>query len=165
MCGLGFDANVIESLHKVRKGSISHLSYIPPIWRELLAFRIIPVSVEVDGALVIDRAIGQLIIANSRQYALRSDPALRATMDDGLTDVVFLPHTTWIGLGAWSVLTRLHAHLRFKRARYVQGKTIRVTAHSTGASVQIDGEYVRSLAEAESVEITTVPSALNVLCV
>jgi len=163
MCGLGFDANVIEALHNVRKGSISHLSYLRPVVREIVRLRRVPVSVEVDGNLVVDRACGQLVIANSRQYALRNDPAYRASMTDGETDVVFLPHTTRLGLFAWSLRMRTRTHTSSPRAVYERGKVIRVTAHRDGAAVQIDGEFVTSLAEGQTIEITTLASALNVL--
>ena len=163
MCGLGFDADVIESLHHVRTGAISHLSYLRPIARELLRLRNVPLRVEIDGKTVVEEGTGQLVIANSRQYALRSDPALRASMTDGLADVVFLPCRSRLGLIAWALRTRTRTHLLGRRAVYERGKTVRVTSLGDGASVQIDGEYARTLREGESIEITTLPGALTVL--
>jgi diacylglycerol kinase (ATP) len=163
MCGLGFDADVIESLHNVRTGAISHLSYLRPILRELLRLRNVPLRVEVDGNTVVEEGTGQLVIANSRQYALRNDPALRASMTDGRTDVVFLPCESRIGLVTWAIRTRTRTHLLGNRAVYERGTDIRVTALGEGAAVQIDGEYARTLREGESIEITTHPGALNVL--
>lgn len=163
MCGLGFDADVIESLHNVRTGAISHLSYLRPIARELLRLRNVPMRVEVDGNTIVEEGTGQLVIANSRQYALRNDPALRASMTDGLTDVVFLPCASRIGLITWAIRLRTRTHLLGRKAIYERGKTVRVTAMGDGAAVQIDGEYARTLSEGESIEICTLPGALNVL--
>lgn len=163
MCGLGFDANVIEALHLVRNGAISHLSYLRPIWRELSNFRRVPVSVELDGEIIVEHAVGQLVVANSRQYALRADPALRASVRDGKTDVVFLPHTTRLGVLAWSARTRMRNHLASPRAVYASGERVRITAHEGGGAVQIDGEFTRKLDAGESMTITTAPSALRVL--
>jgi len=163
MCGLGFDANVIQTLHAVRKGSISHLSYTIPILRELRAMRRVCVSVEVDGEPVVERGIGQLVIANSKQYAMRNDYALNASMTDGLTDLVFLPCTTGLGLLIWSIRARTRRHLSHARAVHRTGRTLRVSSHSDGSAVQIDGEFVRTLDEGESLVITTAPSAMAVL--
>jgi len=163
MCGLGFDASVIESLHHVRNGAISHLSYLRPIAKELIHLRNVPFRVEVDGRAAVREGVGQLVIANSRQYALRNDPALRASMTDGQVDAVFLPCETRLGLIAWSLRTRTRTHLASPRAVYERGKTVRVTALGEGASVQVDGEYARTLGEGESVEVRVRPSALRVL--
>ncbi len=163
MCGLGFDANVIESLHKSRKGSISHISYVRPVLRELVKPRRTPLSVEIDGEQVVDRGKGQLFIANSKQYALRCNYAQRASMTDGATDLVFLPCKSIIGLVSWWARARLRRHLRSPRAVYRVGQTLRVTSHADGAAVQIDGEYMRTLSNGESMRITTEPGAMRVL--
>ena len=49
------------------------------------------------------QAAGQLIIANSRQYALRLNPARAANPSDGLLDTVVLPaHGGW-NMVAWAL--------------------------------------------------------------
>src|SRR5678815_1398252 len=89
MCSLGPDASVMRRLDEARRGPISHLSYIRPILAELRDPCLPRVTIEVDGKRVVDGQTGMVVIANSRQYAIRIDPAYKASMTDGLLDMVF----------------------------------------------------------------------------
>ena len=162
MCSMGPDASIIHRMHAARNGPIRRLSYTPHVIGEALRPSIPRVTVTVDGRRVVDAARGLLIVANSRQYAVRIDPAHRADMHDGLLDVVFLPCTSSIGAVGWVALSRLRLHTRMRGARHARGGEVEVEAHEGSAmKVQIDGE-------AHSVQGRTMrfdmrPGALRVL--
>ncbi|MCA9305419.1 MAG: NAD(+)/NADH kinase [Phycisphaerales bacterium] len=139
MCSVGCDANVIHRLDRVRNGAISHSSYAMPTLREVMRPAIPKLCVTVDGRVVVDGGRGQLVVANSRQYAMRIDPARDARVDDGALDLVFLPHGTVAG----AVAHGARARMRLKDGRGVvraRGASIRVESVGGEAVYQFDGE-------------------------
>ncbi|MDX2148147.1 MAG: diacylglycerol kinase family protein [Planctomycetota bacterium] len=137
MASFGPDASVIHRLHAIRRGPISHASYVWPSLREAVAPRFEPVTLRVDGKTLVEQRPGMLVVANSRQYAMRIDPASPAAMDDGLLDAVFLPASTSIRLVSWLVGSRFRRHLRDADAIHARGKLIEVVG---AAPCQLDGE-------------------------
>ena len=139
MLSVGPDASVIHRLERSRVGSISHLSYVRPVIAEAVDPTLAHLTVEVDGREVVKHQRGLLVVANSRQYALRIDPARRAEMDDGQLDVVFFPGDSRIDLIGWALTARLGTHLRSENLVYERGSRVRITS-PTEAPVQLDGE-------------------------
>ncbi len=166
MCSLGPDASVIRRLDAARRGPISHLSYLKPILSEVIAPAIPRLTIEVDGERLADNQPGMAIIANSRQYAMRIDPACNASMTDGLLDVVFFPAATRFHLPAWVALSRLRLHRR-AGVLYRQGRSVRVTCDATAPAApayQLDGECGRHpIAPGATLTFTVQPRALRVL--
>ncbi len=140
MLSIGPDAGVIARLAKDRRGPISHWSYLRPILAEIRSPSLTPLTVEVDGQEVVSGRTGLLVVGNSRQYALRVDPAARADVDDGLLDVVFLPASTALGVLWWVIKSRLRLHLRDPRAVYRRGREVRIGPGGALPAVQADGE-------------------------
>lgn len=139
---VGFDAGVIHRLAAARRGAISRASYLGPIASELFTHRAPALSITVDGRQLVREARGLALVANSRQYALRLDPAHRADMHDGLLDVVFFPARRLAALTGWAVLARLRLH--HGRAGFVaaRGRDVRINAADGRAVLQLDGEAV-----------------------
>jgi diacylglycerol kinase (ATP) len=166
MCSLGPDAGVIRRLDAARRGPISHLSYLKPILAEVFAPAIPRLSIEVDGERLADNQPGMAIIANSRQYAMRIDPACNASMTDGLLDVVFFPAATRFHLPAWVTLSRLRLHRR-AGVLYRQGRSVRVICDATAPAApayQLDGECGRHpIAPGATLTFAVHPKALRVL--
>lgn len=161
MASMGPDAGVIRRMDQVRRGPISHASYVVPVLRELRHPHLPRLRVEVDGRVVVDGQTGVLVVANSRQYALRADPAHRARVDDGLLDVAFLPARSALGAG----LSLLRARSRiFRNGLHATGTGVRVRAwDDTGpVALQADGEHV-ALASLEELEIGVRPGVLRVV--
>lgn len=139
MASLGPDAQVIRRVTEARTKAIGHLTYVWPVARQL-ADPIVPrVTVEIDGETVVRDQRGLVIIANSREYAMRVDPATRARFDSGKLDVVFIPARLSASLVPWFVRARTRTHLGARGLVYGSGRTIRVVA--TESPVQIDGEW------------------------
>jgi diacylglycerol kinase family enzyme len=138
MCSLGPDASIIHRLSVLRTRALGHLAYVQPVLQELVSPRFSNLSVRVDGEEVVGGECGMLVVANSRQYALRIDPAARASMTDGLLDAVFLPCVSRARFALWGVRSRLRRHAEHPEVVYRQGRVIEVGAD--GAPFQIDGE-------------------------
>lgn len=143
MCSMGPDANIIHRLVRTRRGRISHFSYVAPLLAELRRPGFPRFTVDLDGQRILEGRRGLLVVANSRQYALRIDPAARASMTDGLLDVIFLPCATSARFVRWAVSARLRRHLTDPDAVYATGREVIVLANggdADGVCYQIDGE-------------------------
>ncbi len=109
MASVGFDADVVHDLAARRGASISYLSYVGPVLRQLRRWDPTSLSVQIDGRPVqLDPpAQGTIIVANARCYAFGLNPAPDADMTDGLLDVIALPMATRWSVLAWMVKLRL----------------------------------------------------------
>lgn len=144
MCGVGPDARVVHRVARARRRALGHAMYVLPVLAELLApGPAARVSVTVDGERAVDRQPGALLVANSRQYGARLDPARRASPCDGLLDAVFLPAAGSLGVMRWAALSRLGWHLDRAGLVYRTGRRIRVECDDPQRRCQIDGEASR----------------------
>ncbi|MBL9147174.1 MAG: hypothetical protein JNM94_00630 [Phycisphaerae bacterium] len=109
MASAGFDAHVIHTLAAGRRGAITHLSYVGPIGRAILAWRPARAVVAVDGGAPQDLGTGVVVVANLPAYAFRIDPGRGALPDDGLLDLAFLPCRGGLGAAWWAVTHKLRA--------------------------------------------------------
>jgi diacylglycerol kinase (ATP) len=165
MVGAGPDAGVIRRLCEVRRGPISHISYVEPILRETMSPHIPRLTVEVDGKRVIDARTGQLVVANCREYAVGLNPAHRACISDGLLDVAFHPApASALGgffAGAWMVASRLRVSGDGRLGCvHATGSRVHVVIDHARPATQVDGELGPA---AREFEIAVVPRALHVL--
>lgn len=160
MCSIGPDAGVIRRLDAVRTGPISHASYILPVLREGLRPSLPRLTIDADGRTLCTNARGLLVVANLRQYALRTDPAYDADPRDGLLDVVFMPCAGTLG----ALRRLLGARLRRHASDVVRTRAAHVRVRSDDdAPVQVDGECVRIAGQPLDLTLTVDPRALRVL--
>ncbi|MFN0132327.1 MAG: diacylglycerol/lipid kinase family protein [Phycisphaerales bacterium] len=156
MLSLGPDSSVVERLHQRRNGPVGHLAYFAPILAEARRPSFPRLTVVADGRELVREQRGWLIVANSRQYALRLDPAASADIADGVLDVAFMPSTTLFAAVAWVVRARLRrtAGATFTRCR-------QLTVSADDAPIQVDGEFAGRLSG--TLEIAVRPASLRVL--
>lgn len=140
MCSVGPDASVIHRLARTRTGAIGHLSYVRPMVAEFFRPALAPIRVIADGKTIVDRRPGLLIVANSRQYALRMDPACDASVSDGWLDVVFFPAATSLRVLRWMIAARRRRHRRSKHLVYERAREITIESLTRALPVQLDGE-------------------------
>jgi diacylglycerol kinase family enzyme len=145
-----------------RTKAIGHLAYIEPVFRETFNPSIRPLSVWVDGEPMIERGLGQLLIANCPKYAVNADPARHARMDDGLLDIVFMPSRSSVAAAAWMSASRLRVASRGPGWVEARGSAVRVEWADEPGPVQIDGEWARTLT-GNTIDIGMRPAALPVL--
>ncbi len=167
MVGVGFDAGVVERLAATRSSGTTRAEYCRHAVHELLSPRVPRLTVLVDGHTVVPGTPGMLIVANSRQYAARLDPARQANMSDGLLDVVFYPHTNAAQLAGWLLATAAGSHTDADGLISATGERVRVEMDEPGPH-QIDGEAAGTspaigASGAFGFDIRVLPGVLNVL--
>lgn len=165
MCSVGPDAAVIRRLSAARTGPIRHASYLAPIAYELLHLQLPPLTIDADGTTIVRGEPGMVVVANSRHYAMRLDPAHTADMSDGLLDLVFFPARTRVEL-----LTHLLA-ARFRRARenpdvrHHRARHFRIASADPATAYQLDGEagVPTPIARPFELHLRILPAAVRVL--
>ena len=145
MVSVGYDAAVVDDLARCRGRSISHLSYLAPMLRQFLRWRPPRLEVVVDGErLEVSGGCGSamrgwLVVANSRQYAARLNPAPMADMSDGLLDVVYVPMRSRMGLLRRMISYRLGRQARDTAAVHRRGREVEVRVDPS-QFWQLDGD-------------------------
>ncbi len=162
MVSFGPDAGVIHRLDAMRGRAAGHAMYLRPVFAEVWRPHIARVGVRVDGREVVADQRGMLVVANSRQYARRLDPARGADMGDGLLDVVFFPGRTTARMLLWAARCAAGDQLDALGAVSVRGGEVEVTAHGR-TPWQCDGEAGGWLDAGQSVRLGVRPGALRVL--
>lgn len=139
MVGIGFDAQIVHELDRMRSGPIGWLSYVPPAALALHEFLPQPMNVVVDGEEVWPIAPGLAFVGNVREYGVGFPVLPFATPDDGLFDICVLPCESRAQL----IRLFLHAiageHLVGHGSIYLRGKDIQISGVQS-IPVQIDGD-------------------------
>ena len=139
MASFGLDAEVVHDLSATRTGSVNNWSYVGPTLRKWWGFDPVEISARVDGETVARDVTGLLVVANSRQYAARLDPAPEARMDDGSIDLVILPCRGRMGMLAWMFRTWRGRHQHHPTSIHVKGRRIEFDA-AQPVRWQVDGD-------------------------
>jgi diacylglycerol kinase family enzyme len=162
MASLGLDARMVQEVADRRRGGITRLSYLAPGLRQLRQWRAPRLTILVDDEAVVREARGFVVVANSRQYAVRLDPALRASMSDGLLDVVFFPCGAGPGVLAWLLACRLRTQVWSARVTYRRGSRILLQSEPEHA-YQLDGDDPGPTSPTSELSIAVRAGALPVL--
>lgn len=162
MCSMGPDAAVVQQVCASRAGAITRMAYAGPILRQVRSPAVSPLTVVADGQTVVRAEPGLLVVANARTYAARIDPARRASVSDGLLDIVFFPGRSGVRLAAWALAARAGRHLGRKTLVYRTARRIEVRSESP-LPWQLDGESPGDAGLTTSLSIGVNPGALPVL--
>lgn len=165
MCSVGPDASVIHRLTQARRKPTGHLAYTRPVIAEAFSPQIPRVRIEVDGKVIADYRRGVVVVANSRQYALRVDPCPGADVQDAMLDVAFLPCSTSLGAVVRLTQCRLRVQGRFGSV-LGRGERVRIEIEGEHPQCQLDGEAPISgspALHASVLECRVEPRALPVL--
>ena len=164
MASVGFDAQVVHDLARGRGASISRLSYLGPMARQMRRWRPPKLAVTVDGAPLDLAEPGMVVVANCRRYMWGLNPAARADMTDGKLDVVYLPVRGKADLLGWMGRCLRGRHLADPRLVHCLGSSVRIDCDEA-QSVQLDGDPSPDAAggEAGALEIEVQPGVLPVL--
>lgn len=165
MCSVGPDAGVIRRLTARRTGPIRHASYVVPIAHELFDLRLPPLTIEADGSTLVAHEPGMVVVANSRQYAMRLDPAPMAEMSDGLLDVVFFPARSRVELLTHLLAARLRRAIEQPGVIHRRVREVRLTSPEANTPYQLDGEAGRTVPDAPRLDlrVRVLPAAARVL--
>jgi len=122
----------------------------------------VSLSIRADGRVLVAERAGMVVIANSRQYAGRLNPARGASMTDGVLDVLFLPIDSRVGLVRRALQVMRGTHLGHYGVPYALGTDIVIVPKSP-VPLQLDGEHAGVLPAAEELHIGIRPLAMSVL--
>ena len=162
MAGIGPDASIVARVAAARRGPISKLSYAWPSTIEAMRPSLPSMTIDVDGQRVVESRRGFIVVANSRHYGGRLNPARDARIDDGLLDVVFFPCESRVRALSWTLGCRLG---RQSKSRYLishRAQSVRLeidAAHR--AMLQLDGEFAGNASGGLNIRLQ--PAALRVL--
>lgn len=136
--GVGFDAECVIHLNRLRKGHITHWSYFWPIWRAFWSYRFPELRVEADSELLFVGR-GFLLVGIIKYYATGIQVLKHAKHDDGLLDLVIFPCSKRLGLFIHAVKGIFNLHLDRGGVMYRQCRHIRVSSQDD-VPIEIDGE-------------------------
>ena len=105
--GVGFDAEVVSTMHATRRGGISLVHYLPAVVRACLSYSFPHIEVVVDGVPQPPGPV-QVVIGNTRVWGGPMVLAPEARVDDGLLDVCLFygSRLSLLGQGVRALLRR-----------------------------------------------------------
>ena len=119
VAGIGFDGEVVARLAARRRGNITHLSYLVPIWRTFWGHRFPPIQVEIEDELVFDGR-GLVFVGVMPCYAVGLRVVRDAVWDDGLLDVCILSCATRVGLLMHAMRVWRRVHVEHSSVIYIR---------------------------------------------
>jgi len=158
IAGFGFDAGVVKSVSRLRKGHINHFDYFWPIWRTFWSYDFNPVKVVLDEQVISDEP-SLVFIGNTSRYAIGLQILHYADYGDGLLDVCIYRCSSHIRLLKHSLMTVLKHHAYTRDVIYRQGRNITVSASGRQIESQLDGDPGPAL----PVTIKVIPQAVKCL--
>ncbi|QDU16999.1 Diacylglycerol kinase [Gimesia maris] len=153
MASVGFDAAVVADLTEFRKGNISHLSYLKPLWRTICSYPYERLLISTDQSTEEFTAY-HAIIVNIPAYGLNLKFSPSANDQDGLLDLILFKKK-----GLFSTLKYLYqivrgSHLNSPDVLRIQANRIQIRS-AKPVPVQTDGDA----SGLTPLEITVLPRA------
>lgn len=139
--GIGLDALVVERVQPEAKARLGAMAYV------MTAFDLIfkyqeqsrTAVIQVDDQPPMKMGFWQMLVCNIQTYGGGLRPAPRASMHDGLLDLVVWPRADLPGMIHQVVATATGAHLGLSEVKYIQGRRISIETDPV-SMVEIDGE-------------------------
>lgn len=143
--GVGFDALIVERVQPEAKARLGAMAYVMAAFDQIFKYQEVArtANIQVDELPPLRLDFWQMLICNIQTYGGGLRPAPRASMHDGLLDLVVWPRADLPGIVHQVVSTATGAHLGLADVRYIQGKRIAVDTFPPSL-VQIDGELLGS---------------------
>lgn len=136
--GVGFDAECVWRLTRVRRGHITHLDYFWPIFRAFFGHRFPRLIVEADGKRVFEGR-GLAFVGLIARYSMGLRICARAKYDDGLLDLCVLPCSTRSELIAHAYRIFRQRHIEHPKTIYRQVQQVRIDSLDK-TFVEVDGD-------------------------
>jgi YegS/Rv2252/BmrU family lipid kinase len=164
LCGLGFDGKVAHDFATAPKRGL--VTYAKHSIRNFFSAKAYPFVIEIDGNKLQANAFF-ISIANSNQYGNHFTIAPKASLTDGLLDVVVMSATNKISL-LLQILKQLAGHNKIEKVEslnkkagiYFQTPHVKIYNMSL-APIHIDGEPAET---ANMFEIKVLRSCFKLLC-
>lgn len=155
---IGLGAKVAARVNHSSKALGGLMTYLIGALREMASLRCWNAAITVDGQCIHAGPLNMIVIANGRYYGGGMVPAPKASLVDGLFDVVMLGNTSKAAM-TLNLLPRVYwgAHLQHKAIRTLRCKRIEVRVENP-QTLAMDGETCAFIA----FEATVLPAALQV---
>lgn len=154
--GIGFDALVVEKVSHSLKARLGSLAYVTTAMEHFIKFssakRVFRAQIDDEEA---EFESWQILLGNIQMYGGGLKVAPRASMHDGLLDMIVLPKTDLPGMLRQVVAASTGNHLKLENVRYYQAKKFRFEC-SCPVSYQYDGD----LGGSAPVDVTVEPKSL-----
>ncbi|MGA2916423.1 MAG: diacylglycerol kinase family protein [Sedimentisphaerales bacterium] len=155
--GVGFDGEVVKLVDDQRKGNITQLHYLWPIWQTFWSYDFPSITIEADNEIIFsDRGI--VIFGNISRYAIGLPIMHLADFGDGLLDVCICRCPGKVVLLEHAILTLLKCLHKSKNVIYKQCKKFKIYSDSP-LKTELDGDPGPDL----PLEVTIIPQAVKVL--
>jgi diacylglycerol kinase (ATP) len=155
MAGTGFDAAIMESTPEALKGRVGPLAYVISGLRAMRGRRM-RVTIGLDDAAPLRRRTRTVLVGNSGTLMGGLVLMPKATVDDGVLDVVSLAPSTlvgWVAVALRVITRRPRGH---ERVEHWQARSIVIRTESP-QPCQVDGDPV---GDAQELAIRVEPQAL-----
>jgi diacylglycerol kinase (ATP) len=140
LVGVGFDAEVVARLARDRRGHITHMDYLWPIWRTFWSHEFPKIHVVADGHEVFSGR-GLAFVGNMPRYSLGLRLLRDARDDDGLLDICVYP-CGWQGkLIEHAFFTTIRRHVERRSVVYTRAERITIETERP-ARMQADGDLI-----------------------
>ncbi|MCP4591293.1 MAG: diacylglycerol kinase family lipid kinase [bacterium] len=157
VCGIGFDASVVERVTHARTGHISYLTYVGPLWRTFWTDSFPRLSVSIDGEPVFDGR-GLVLAGVQPRYSLGLRILAHAVHDDGYLDVCVLPCSSRRSLLGHAYRAARRFHDPAGGAIYRKCRQVSITSPQR-VPVQCDGDLMGVL----PARLEVIPAGLQLL--
>jgi diacylglycerol kinase (ATP) len=141
MASLGLDSEVVAAISATRQGPIGHRGYVLPAIAAWLRHVPEPITLEVDGRAVVERAPGFLVISNSPEYALRMRLVPEAGSSKPELVARFFPEMSRKRYLRFITLALRGKPIPLDGTTVFTGREFRVTTERIGFPVQADGDF------------------------
>jgi diacylglycerol kinase (ATP) len=139
MAGVGFDAQVVHELSRIRKGPISYASYLVPALQSLMGYQYHPLRVALDGKEVFAEAPAVAFVGNVPEYGTGFPILPGARSDDGQLDVCVMPCKSPFDVVELLLKAAVGEHVRADGVFYGRGQHVRIESPDS-VPVQVDGD-------------------------
>lgn len=143
VAGVGFDAECVKRLARVRRGHITHGNYFWPIWRTFWAHRFPWLRITLEEGLFFEGR-GFALIGMIARYSAGMRILERARPDDGYLDLCVFPCASRVTMLAHALRVFTRRHLEAPGVLYAQTRSVTITSPDA-VDVEIDGEYAGTL--------------------
>ena len=157
VAGAGFDAQVVRRLASGRRGHISYLSYVAPVWNTFWQYTFPPIRVIADGREVFNGP-SMVFVGNFARYSIGLKIVRDAVADDGLLDVCVMP-CDWNGpVLRHAINALLRRHVECEDVIYLRCRTARLESPDE-VPLELDGDEAGWL----PVDFKLIPQAITLL--
>lgn len=139
MAGVGIDAAIVHELDRLRSGPIDLLSYVTPALLSLGQYAYPPLTVQIDGQIVLKNEPAMAFVGNVQEYGTGFPILTHARSDDKLLDICILPCHSRAEVLRLLMAAATGDHVNQEGVIYTKGRSVRIES-SASAPVQIDGE-------------------------